>query len=118
MKQILIVEDEYMIALVLEKQIRHNGWEVLAVVDNGKEAISMVREHRPDVVLMDITLRGEMDGTEAMKEIRSFSDVPVIYLTGNAESHAIVKTKGTRPTAILIKPVASDDLLETIRKVT
>ncbi len=117
MKRIILVEDDFIIALLLEKQIQRMGYEVAEKIDNGEDAIAMVRENRLDLVLMDIKLVGEIDGIEAMNEIRKFSDVPVIYLTGNADENTKKRAYKTGPSDYLIKPIDMEVLKKTIRGV-
>ncbi|MEX0681770.1 MAG: response regulator [Balneolales bacterium] len=105
MKQIILVEDDFIIALLLEKQIQRMGYEVAAKVDNGEAAIKKARIGNVDLILMDIKLVGDMDGVEAMSNIRKFSDIPVIYLTGNADENTKKRAASTRPEGYLIKPV-------------
>lgn len=117
MKRIILVEDDFIISLLLEKQIQRMGYEVAEKIDNGEDAIEKVRENRLDLVLMDIKLVGEIDGIEAMNEIRKFSDVPVIYLTGNADENTKKRAYETGPSDYLIKPIDMEVLKKTIRGV-
>lgn len=119
MPRILIVEDNFILALALEKQLQRMGLEVMDKIDRGDVAVEKVREDEPDLILMDIKLAGDLDGVDATKKIRDFSDVPVIYLTGtgSAEIERDEKIRETRPSGYLIKPVEPDLLKREIRKV-
>ena len=117
MKRIILVEDDFIIALLLEKQIQRMGYEVADKVDNGEMAVERVRSEVPDLVLMDIKLVGEMDGIDAMTKIREFSSIPVIYLTGNADENTKQRALETNPEGYLIKPVDMEVLKRTIREI-
>lgn len=117
MKRIILVEDDFIIALLLEKQIQRMGYEVAEKIDNGEAAVTTIRDEDPDLVLMDIKLVGEMDGIEAMNEIRKFSDIPVIYLTGNADENTKQRALETNPEGYLIKPVDMELLKNNIRRI-
>jgi CheY-like chemotaxis protein len=109
-KKILIVEDEIILAFVIRKYLKTKGYQVLDTVRTGHKAIDAARRENPDLILMDITIDGEMDGVEAMEEIRKFSDVPVIYLSGSSEPSTRKRAAKTSMTAFLIKPVEDYDL--------
>lgn len=117
MKRIILVEDDFIIALLLEKQIQRMGFEVAHKIDNGEQAIELVKKDRLDLVLMDIKLVGDLDGIEAMENIREFSEIPVIYLTGNADENTKKRANGTNPEGFLIKPVDMKVLKQHIRRI-
>ena len=82
--KILIVEDEILIAEDLRLILQRMGYQVVGTACSGIEAIRKADKLRPDLVLMDIRLQGEMDGVEAARQIRSKADVPIIYVTAHA----------------------------------
>lgn len=110
MKKVLIVEDDMLLSLVEERLIKKMGHEVVAKVVTGKDAIEKTRELKPDIILMDIILKGEMDGIEAMEEIRKESNVPVVYLSGNSDRFNYERAKKTGFTDYLVKPITNSDL--------
>ncbi len=110
---ILIVEDEALIVEVLKNILTGSGYAPLAVA-SGEEAIQRAVEVRPDLVLMDIHLAGEIDGVEAVEQIRAHLDIPVIYLSGNADEVSVQRAKITEPYSFLVKPVQEKELLATI----
>ncbi len=112
--QILVVEDEFVIAMELEDRLKGLGYDVLAVVDSGEKAIQKASKLRPDLVLMDIMLKGEMDGVEAADQIQTRFDIPVIYLTAYASEHILQRAKITAPLGYLIKPFEEKSLHTTI----
>ncbi len=86
------------------------GHSVVASVRDGKNAIEAVKIHNPDVILMDIKIDGDVDGIETMHEIRKFSDVDVIYFTGNSEASVKAKAAETKMMAFYVKPISLEDL--------
>ncbi len=117
MKQIVIVEDDLILALLLEKQVQRMGFHVAAKVNSGEESVQKIREHNPDLVLMDIKLVGRMDGVEAIIQVRSFTDVPVLYITGNSDENTRKRAYATNPVAYMVKPVDMALLMKTIREI-
>jgi len=107
---ILVVEDESIIALDIKATLQALGFEVQAIASSGQEAIDKSRRFLPDLVLMDIHLRGEMDGIEAIQRIRSEVDVPVIYLTAYADPGTVQRARETAPYGYLLKPFEQREL--------
>ena len=116
MNKILIVEDEAIIALSTKKMIEKMGHPDISIVDSGEKAILFVKENKPTLILMDLKINGAMDGIETMEEIRKFSDVPVIYTTGNSDPRARERANATSKSAFLTKPVENNLLYSTIQK--
>ncbi len=114
MDKILIVEDEAIIALDLKMELGGLGYEVIGTADNGLDAINMAKEHLPDVVLMDIKLKGTIDGIEAA-EIISKLGVGIIYLTANTDKETHERINGEYP--IISKPFDIDKLDQTLKDV-
>jgi PAS domain S-box-containing protein len=109
--RILIVEDEVSVSLDLTYQLEESGYEVVDTVLSGEAALKKAGETRPDLILMDVKLRGRMDGIEAARIIRSSQDTPVVYLTAHGERHLFERAKTTEPFGYLSKPVYPKDLL-------
>jgi PAS domain S-box-containing protein len=86
------------------------GYSVPVIVSSGEEAIKKVKENNPDLVLMDINLKGEIDGIEAASIIHSFSNIPVIFLTAYADDKTLVRAKVTEPYAYMVKPFKDREL--------
>lgn len=112
--QVLIVEDDAIIAMDLESRMKKLGYGVTGVAGYGEQAIEKVKENTPDVVLMDIILKGEIDGIEAAEEIRTQYDIPVIFLTAFADKDRLKRAKLTYPFGFIIKPFQDKDLAITI----
>lgn len=108
--KILIVEDEILVATDIEESLEALGYTVQGVVDTGLKAIEAVEKHLPDLVLMDINLKGDMTGIEAAKTITQKHDVPIIYLTANADLDTVNKAKVALPYGYIIKPFTDKDL--------
>ena len=110
---IIIVEDEMITALDLKEKLIEAGYSVPAIVSDGEEAVNIVAEIRPDLVLMDIVLQGEMDGIAAAKKISSL-DIPVIFLTAYSDKDTLQRAKSTSPYGYIIKPYPDKELRLTI----
>ena len=107
---ILVVEDENLVAMDLQARLEELGFRVSAVVPSGEEAVRTAQESPPDAILMDIKLRGRLDGIEAAQQIRDITDVPIIYLTAYSEETLLQRAKLTAPYAYLIKPFVTREL--------
>lgn len=116
-KKILIVEDDMILSMVLERMIVKLDYEVIGKKITGEAAISSALELEPDLILMDIQLKDDTDGIEAMQEIRKTSDVPVIYITGNSDQYNLRRAKETNFVDYLVKPIQMSDLEASIQKV-
>lgn len=114
MKQILIVEDEIIIAEGLQRKLKTMGYDVPVIVSSGEETIKIIKENNPDLVLMDIVIHGKMDGIETAKQIHSLFDIPVVYLTAFADEKTLERAKITEPFGYLIKPYKDRELQITI----
>lgn len=108
--KILIVEDEILVATDIEESLESLGYTVQGIADTGIKAIEAVEKELPDLVLMDINLKGEMTGIEAAKTITQKHDVPIIYLTANADIDTVNKAKVALPYGYIIKPFTDKDL--------
>jgi CheY-like chemotaxis protein len=101
---VLIVEDESIVALDLERSLAARGYTVSAVVGSGEAALAAVRADPPDVVLMDIRLPGAMDGTAAAGAIWEQFGVPVVYVTAHGDEETLAKVTATAPYGYVLKP--------------
>jgi len=113
-KRIMLVEDESVTAMDLKSNLVQLGYEVPAVVTRGEDAIRMAADLKPDLVLMDITLAGPMNGIQAAEEIRKAHAIPIVFLTAHADGETIGRAKTTEPFGYLPKPSTMDTLLSTI----
>ena len=113
--RILIVEDEAIIALELKTNLRSLGYEVTSVVNTGEEAIKKAEADKPDLILMDIRIKGELDGIEAAEVIRNRFGIPVIFSTAYLDEERIERAKITMPFGYVLKPFQEKDLKITIQ---
>ncbi len=107
---ILIVEDEVLIAMCLEMQLKQAGYEVWQQVATGEEAVIIAQQESPDIILMDIRLAGDMDGIEAAQQIQACSDTPIIFMTGYSDKAIEERAKQLNPLAYYLKPVNIHEL--------
>lgn len=108
--RIMIVEDEGIIAMDIRRQLEGFGYEVVATAFSGGQAITLVNEHKPDLVMMDIVLKGEMDGISAAHAITESLHIPVIFLTAYSDPATLLRAKATGAYGYLIKPFRPDEL--------
>ncbi len=103
-KRVLIVEDDAIIANFIQVKLEDMGFALAGKARDGKQAIDLARKTRPDIILMDVMLDGEIDGIEAVEEITKSLDIPVIYLTASSDEETISRLMRTEPHGFLIKP--------------
>ena len=115
--KILIVEDEVMIAQCLKMDLEDEGYEVCDFVPSGEEAIIKAEERNPDIILMDIHLRSDLDGIEAAREIINYKNIPIIFMTGYFEHDLFKRAQKINPVAYLEKPVDIYNLKPVIESV-
>lgn len=111
---IFIVEDESIVAKDIQNNLIKLGYNVLGIANNGKDAIDQIKELNPDVVLMDIMIKGDLTGIEVAEQIRKFVNVPVIFLTAYADESTLSRAKVTEPYGYILKPFKEIDLHSTI----
>lgn len=111
---ILIVEDQNLIAWDLKSRLLNLGYEVSAIVASGEDAIERVQAMPPDLVLMDIRLKGDLDGIQTAAEIQSKADVPIIYLTAHSDESTATCAMATDPYGYILKPFEDRELRSTI----
>ncbi len=114
MTRILVVEDEAIVAMDIQDMLKSRGYDAPATASSGEEAIKKVAEIKPDLVLMDIVLKGEMDGIEAAGQIRNRFNIPVVYLTAHADNETLQRAKITEPFGYMLKPLEERELYSTI----
>ncbi len=112
----MIVEDEILLAMDLKSDLSGMGYEICELVGSGEDAIKNAEQERPDVVLMDIILDGEMNGIDAAREIRSRYGTRIIFVTGCEEEGIKKLAEAVRPVEFLIKPVEIEDIRLAIEK--
>lgn len=114
--KILVVEDEGIVSIDIRNMLKNLGYTIAGVAFLGEEAVQKAESTQPDLVLMDIGLKGEIDGIEAAKTIRDRFHIPVVFLTGFADENTLTKAKEADPSGFIIKPIKEEELLATIKK--
>lgn len=113
--KILIVEDEGIVAFNLQQRLQHMGYHITGLAESGQEGLALVSRERPDLVLMDIHIKGEMDGIELASALNRDFDLPIIYLTAYSEDTTLERARRTRPYGYLIKPFSERELHATVQ---
>ena len=108
--RILIVEDEFIVAFELKTALEDMGYEVCAIATSGEEAVARAEQIKPDCVLMDVTLKGEMDGIEAARHIWNRLAIRTAFLTGFPREEVMAKAREFNPIACFVKPLEYDQL--------
>jgi len=111
---ILIVEDEMIIAANISLQLTHLGYEVTGIIPRAEEVLPHIWQHVPDIILMDINLKGDLDGIEVVHLIQKEYKIPIIYLTANSDEANFNRAKATNPYAFVTKPFKKLDLQRAI----
>lgn len=114
-KKVLIVEDDMIISLVVENMIKELGHIVVGKAVSGEEAIDIANKEKPDILLMDIRLKGEMDGIDTVAKIKETIDSQVIYLTGNSDRLNFERAKDTDFADLIVKPFTIGDLDKSLK---
>jgi DNA-binding NarL/FixJ family response regulator len=115
-ERVLIVEDEYITGENIRQMLQEFGYEPIGPVASGKDALASALAHSPDVVLMDIFLKGPMNGIQVAEAIRSQSRCPVIYVTAHSDRFTTEMTKTTEPFGRVLKPIDEQELHRAIEK--
>lgn len=116
-KKVLIVEDDMIISLVVENMVQELGYKVVGKAASGEEAIEIANREAPDILLMDIRLKGEMDGIDTVAKIKEKINAQVIYLTGNSDRLNFERAKDTDFADLIVKPFTIGDLDKSLRLV-
>ena len=111
---VLVVEDESIVSKDIQHSLKKLGYNVVGASPTGEKAIELAGTEKPDIVLMDIMLKGEMNGIEAASQIKELYSVPVIFLTAYADESTLSKAKITEPYGYVLKPFKEIDLHTTI----
>jgi len=107
---ILIVEDERLVAEDIKVRLQSMGYHIMDVIDSGAKALDFLQTSKPNLILMDIILQGELDGVETAKLIKQKYYIPIIFLTSHADEHTLARVKKTLPSGYVVKPFLDDEL--------
>lgn len=110
MTKILVAEDENIVALNIKKTLESIGYKVTAVVNNGEDAVKQVEKNKPDLILMDIMLKGLTDGIEAAEIISQKFNIPIVFLTALSDEKTIDRAAFTKPYGYLLKPFTTQEM--------
>jgi diguanylate cyclase (GGDEF)-like protein/PAS domain S-box-containing protein len=108
--KILVVEDESIVAEDIKGVLEEFGYKVVGIADSGEKAIAKIAENKPHLVLMDIRLKGTMDGIQTAEQVWRNYQIPIVYLTANADVHTLQRAKATEPFGYIIKPFQEKEL--------
>jgi DNA-binding NarL/FixJ family response regulator len=115
-RDILIVEDDFIQSFVLENQLNSFNYNVVGIAKSGEEAISIALKYKPDVVIMDISLKGKLDGIETAKKILESADTSIIYISGHLQEFYRNRINQTNFIDIIDKPFSRSELANVIDK--
>lgn len=115
--RILVVEDDRLIARDIAMQLQLLGYQTLGPAHSGEQAIELANQLRPDLILMDVNLASVMDGIEAVRNIRSQLDVPIVYLSAFTDTSNLERAKQTNPAGYLTKPFIEYQLADALSAV-
>ena len=114
--KILVVDDESIIANDIQDMLKDEGYDVPAIASSGEEAIKKAEEIKPDLVLMNIGLKGDMDGIDAAAHIHNRFNIPIVYVTAYMDEKRLERAKVTEPFGYIIKPFEDKELSSAIEK--
>ncbi len=109
-EKILLVEDDDVIAKVADWRLKNLGYTVCGRATTSTEALDLVVSAMPDLVLMDINIRGDIDGIETARMIKKGFNIPIVYLTSHSDGPTLERAKETKPDGFIIKPFVDNDL--------
>lgn len=109
-KKVLIVEDDQLLAYLMEQYVTNCDCEVIGSVDNGEDAISFVKENTPDFILMDIRIEGSIDGVETAILVNEIIKTKIIFISGNNDEKTYDRALQTNMLAFLVKPIKQNEL--------
>ena len=107
---VLIVEDDDIIAQVADWRLKNLGYTVCGRAVTGAEAMELLVKHKPDIVLMDINIKGDVDGIETARMIKKGFNIPVVYVTSHSDGPTLERAKETKPDGFIVKPFEDNDL--------
>ena len=113
-KKALIVEDNLILSVLYENYLQQKVFKTVGEIRDGETAVNLVKKYNPDIVIMDIMLEGPMDGVEAAQKIRLFSDVPILFITGNSDQRYVRRAAEVSNSRFMTKPVSEDKLSKAV----
>ncbi|MBL0126533.1 MAG: response regulator [Flavobacteriales bacterium] len=116
MKKILIIEDETIISFSYRLQLERMGFDVIGTARSSEEAEELLRDQRPDLIIMDIYLKGEKNGLELAQQIHQKDPIPVLFLTASTKPEVVTAIRELKDCQYLSKPINSDSLEDVLRR--
>lgn len=116
-KRVLIVEDEVLLAYGAKLSLEEHGFHVVDIALSAEDAFRAAHKATPDLVLMDITLSGDMDGIDAVHTLRAICSAPVVFMTGNMDKATIEKALKVKPAGFIQKPFEEGSLIKALENV-
>ncbi len=110
MKRLMVVDDEAVITTQLEDRLQSMEYDIVGIASSGEESVSMAKELRPDLVLMDIVMKGKLDGIDAAEKIKADMDIPIIFLTAYTDDEYIERAKNVSPFGYIVKPYSDNEV--------
>lgn len=115
-RKIAIIEDESIVALDISSCLKSGGYEVAFITDQGEKALELIRNTHPDLFIIDIELKGEMDGIATAKFLKEIHGIPFVFLTAYEDTETLKKLESVGPAGYILKPFSDYQLLDLIRK--
>ena len=115
-KKVLLIEDDKLFQEIVKRTLEYSHCQ-LNIASDGKQALDFLNNQTPDIIIMDIKLQGNMDGITASQKIREFSDVPIIFITGNSDAESKERATAISNSDFLVKPVTEEKLREVVNRV-
>ncbi len=116
-KRVLIVEDDTITAMMLQRSLNVMGYHVCDPVSTGLEAIRAAQEEKPDIIFMDVRIAGDINGVQAAEKIRETQDIPIAFMTGCFSDETEDLTRNIRPVGVITKPLEIGELRRLIDSV-
>lgn len=115
-KKAIIVEDNLILSILYQNMMKEMVFKTVGEIRDGETAVKLIRKYAPDVIIMDIQLEGEMDGIQAAHQIRDFTDVPILFITGNSDDHHFQRAKRVSNSSFLVKPINENMLKAAVNR--
>lgn len=115
-KKAIIVEDNLILSILYENMMKEMVFKTVGEIRDGDTAVKLIRKYSPDVVIMDIMLEGDMDGIQAAHQVREFTDVPVLFITGNSDTQHMERAKRVSNSSFLVKPISEKILTDAVNE--
>ncbi|MGB0346616.1 MAG: response regulator [Balneolaceae bacterium] len=113
-KKALIVEDNLILSVLYENYLQQKVFKTVGEIRDGETAVNLVKKYNPDIVIMDIMLEGPMDGVQAAQQIRTFSEVPILFITGNSDQRYYQRASAIPNSGFMVKPISEDKLSQAV----